>query len=93
MPMNVPEFKSEKEEAEWWDAHPEISVAMFEEAERNGTLRQGSVLVDIGEREMIMLPVEDARLARSQAMRANISIEEYLSGLIHQALEQDKIAS
>ena len=25
----IPTFKSEKEEAEWWDAHPEVVTALF----------------------------------------------------------------
>jgi len=30
----VPKFKSEREEAQWWDAHPEVVTALFLKARK-----------------------------------------------------------
>jgi len=29
----IPRFDSEKEEAEWWDAHPEVATRLLKHAE------------------------------------------------------------
>jgi hypothetical protein len=36
---NAPKFATEQEEAEWWDANPDLVVELFQRAEtaRNGT--------------------------------------------------------
>lgn len=35
----IPKFKSEKEEAAWWDAHPEIITELFQKAKKEGTIK------------------------------------------------------
>lgn len=35
-----PRFKSEKEEAEWWDAHPEIITELFLKARKEGRIKR-----------------------------------------------------
>jgi hypothetical protein len=36
----MPRFKSEKEEAEWWDAHPEIITELFLKARKEGRIKR-----------------------------------------------------
>jgi hypothetical protein len=36
----IPAFKSDKEEAEWWDAHPEVVTALFLEAKKEGKIKR-----------------------------------------------------
>jgi len=45
MPMETrifPDFKSEAEEAEWWDTHEDESMAAFEQAAAEGRLGRGT---------------------------------------------------
>ena len=37
----IPKFKSEAEEAAWWDAHPDFIVEQFEKAAKEGRLLRG----------------------------------------------------
>jgi len=41
--LENPEFKSEAEEAAWWDSHPDETLAVFEEAAKDGTLGRGTL--------------------------------------------------
>src|ERR1017187_480342 len=36
----IPKFESEREEAQWWDAHPEIVTALFLKAKKEGRLER-----------------------------------------------------
>ena len=38
--IRIPQFKSEKAEAEWWDAHPEVITELFLRAKQKGKLRR-----------------------------------------------------
>jgi hypothetical protein len=40
----VPRFKSEREEAEWWDAHPEIITELFLKAKKEGKIKRLPVI-------------------------------------------------
>jgi hypothetical protein len=40
----LPRFKSEKEEAEWWDAHPETITELFLKARKEGRIKRLPVL-------------------------------------------------
>ena len=40
----IPNFKSEKEEAEWWDAHPDVVTAMFLKAKKERKIRRLPVI-------------------------------------------------
>lgn len=41
--MEIPEFKTEQEEAEWWASHQNETLAMFKQAAKDGTLRRGTL--------------------------------------------------
>ena len=40
-PRAIPRFKTEAEEAEWWDAHPEVATAIMKRAIKSGKARRG----------------------------------------------------
>ena len=40
----IPRFKSEKEEARWWDAHPEVITALFLKARKEGKIERLPVM-------------------------------------------------
>jgi hypothetical protein len=42
--MGIPDFKSEQEEAEWWDSNPDIMLRMFKHAMKHGALRRGTLI-------------------------------------------------
>ncbi len=37
----IPRFKTEVEEAAWWDAHPDFLAEQFEKAAKEGRLQRG----------------------------------------------------
>jgi hypothetical protein len=39
--IKIPKFKSEAQEAEWWDAHPEVATSIMSRALKAGTARRG----------------------------------------------------
>src|ERR1039458_10309938 len=36
----IPNFRSEKEEAQWWDAHPEVVTELFIQAKKEGKIKR-----------------------------------------------------
>ena len=81
-------FKTEHEEAEWWDRHQADVEKEFEKALADGTLgcatavRRGSTPTTT-----IRLDPEDITKARVQAEQKGLRYQTYLKGLIHEALQ------
>jgi hypothetical protein len=88
--LKTPEFKSEEEEALWWENNPEFILKQFETAAKDGTLGRGT-LVRRGQTPTttIRLDPTDIELAKSQAQQRGLKYQTYLKMLIHQALRQD----
>jgi hypothetical protein len=64
----VPKFATEREEAEWWDAHMDIVESNLLEAMKNGTARRGvamRLMREAREREKSLVPAPD--VSRSQS--------------------------
>ena len=40
----IPNFRSEKEEAQWWDAHPEVVTELFIQAKKEGKIKRLAVV-------------------------------------------------
>jgi hypothetical protein len=36
----IPNFRSEKREAQWWDAHPEVITGLFIQAKKEGKIKR-----------------------------------------------------
>ena len=93
-PYNMPEFKTETEEADWYFDHQDVVLKAFEDAAANGTLRQGDPLAEFEEaaddlRLQLKLTGVDATLAKTQAEKKGVSYETYVSTLIHEALAKE----
>ena len=90
--LETPNFKTEKEEAEWWDS-PEGQAAIeqgFAEAEREGTLRRRPATKRAPiPTTTIRLDPQDIELAKAQAETRGLRYQTYLKSLIHQALRQE----
>ena len=88
--LKTPEFKSEAEEASWWDNNPDLILKEFETAAKDGTLGRGT-LVRRGQTPTttIRLDPVDIELAKSQAEQRGLKYQTYLKMIIHQALRQD----
>jgi len=96
--LKIPKFKSETEEAEWWDAHREETARWMEEAVSAG---QTTTLSDLRQRareraeraQTQTIPVDPADAARAHALaaRKGIPYETYLKTLLHEALDRDEV--
>ena len=82
--IKIPKFKSEAQEAEWWDAHPEVATSIMSRALKAGTARRGPLKT-----VTMRLPVADIRAARGLAESRGLPYQTYMKMLLHQALEKE----
>lgn len=85
--LQTPEFKSEAEEAAWWDNHPDEVLGVFELAAKEGTLGRGT----LARRSQtaatsIRLDTSDIELAKRIAEKLGLRYQTYLKMIIHQHL-------
>jgi len=87
--MTIPKFRSEREEAEWWDAHRDVATRLLKKA-----LKQGTVQRRPGETRIVTmrLPVRDLEAAQELAERKGLPYQTYVKMLLHQALEKERVA-
>ena len=85
----VPKFRSEKDEAAWWDAHPEVATRLLRQALKQGTVQRRS-----GETRIVTMriPVRDLEAAQQLAGRKGLPYQTYMKMLLHQALEKERVA-
>jgi predicted DNA binding CopG/RHH family protein len=88
--LQTPEFKNEAEEAAWWDSHPDETLAVFEQAAKDGTLGRGT----LARRSQsiatsIRLDAADVELAKTLAEKRGIRYQTYLKMIIHQHLLEE----
>lgn len=90
---DTPEFKSEAEEAQWWDEHREQTAQWMEDAIASG---QTTTLSEVLHRHRaipavsINMEPEDLTRAQAQAARKGLPYEAYLKALLHRALAQEE---
>ncbi len=82
----VPRFRSEAEEAEWWDAHPEVATEVMKRAIRSGKLRRRVPLKAVTMR----LPVSDLKAAQDMAQHRGLPYQTYIKMLLHEALRKER---
>jgi len=90
MAIRIPNFKSEKEEAEWWDAHPEVVTELFLKAKREGKIQRLPVVRSVTKSVTIRMPIADIEMAREIAEKRGLPYQTYIKGLLHQALERER---
>jgi len=88
--LNTPEFKNEKEEAEWYDMHQDELLAQFEQAAKDGTLGRGTLARRAQtSATSIRLNTADIELAKAFAEKRGIGYQTYLKMIIHEHLMQE----
>ncbi len=90
--IRIPKFKSEKEEAEWWDAHPEVITELFLKARREGKIKRLPAVRDATTPVTIRLPIRDVEAAHELAGKRGMPYQTYIKALLHQALERQRKA-
>jgi len=85
----VPKFKSESEEAQWWDAHPEVVTALFLKAKKEGRIERLPRIPGATKSVTIRLPITDLETAQEIADKRGLPYQTFIKGLLHQALERE----
>jgi len=85
----IPKFKSEADEAAWWDSHPDFIVEQSEEAAKEGRLLRG---IPKSKSVTIRIPMRDLEAAQRIADRKGLPYQTYMKMLLHQALEKERLA-
>lgn len=85
----IPKFKSEREEAQWWDAHPEVITALFLKARKAGRLERLPRIRGATKSVTIRLPITDLETAQKIADKRGLPYQTFIKGLLHQALERE----
>ncbi len=88
----IPMFKSEKEEAEWWDAHPEVITELFLKAKKKGKIKRLPDVRGATNSVTIRLPIGDLDAAEALAGKRGLPYQTYIKALLHQALERERKA-
>jgi len=88
----MPAFKSEQEEAAWWDAHPEVITELFLKARKEGRIKRLPVVRGATRPVTIRMPVADVEAAQEIAEQRGIPYQTYIKGLLHKALERERKA-
>ena len=65
VPKRLPKFKSEAEEAVWWDRNPDFIAAQFEKASKEGRVIRGLPGRGATRSITIRLPVDDVEAAQA----------------------------
>jgi predicted DNA binding CopG/RHH family protein len=87
-------FKSEAEEAKWWDESQDALAQEFEKGAAEGTLGHGTVArKGKTPTTTIRLDPEDISRARAQAGLKGLRYQTYLKMLIHESLRQAELQS
>lgn len=79
--VDMPEFRSEAEEARWWDRHQDLIVDLLLKHGRRGAVPTKSVSV--------RLPVTDIERARKLAEKRGVGYQTVIKTLLHEALKKE----
>jgi len=84
--IRIPMFRSEAEEAAWWDSHPEVATEIMKRAIKSGKARRAVPLKTVTMR----LPVPDIKVAQDLAQHKGLRYQTYMKMLLHEALERER---
>ncbi len=84
--ITIPKFRTEAEEAEWWDSHQEVTTAIMKAAIKSGRARRVVPLKTVTMR----LPVPDLKAAQDLAREKGLPYQTYIKMLLHEALEKER---
>jgi predicted DNA binding CopG/RHH family protein len=83
--VDTPRFRSEAEEAEWWDQHQELIADLLVKHGRRGAVPTKNISV--------RLPVTDLERARKIAERRGVGYQVVIKTLLHEALKRESGAA
>lgn len=84
--ITIPTFRTEAEEAVWWDRHPTLATEIMKRALKSGRTRRAVRLRTVTMR----LPVLDIKTAQDLAQRKGLPYQTYIKMLLHEALERER---
>ena len=87
--LAIPKFKTEREEAQWWDAHPEVITALFLKAKKEGRIERLPSIRGATKSVTIQMPIIDLEKAQEIADERGLPYQAFIKGLLHQALERE----
>ena len=82
----IPKFRTEGEEAEWWDRHPDVATEIMKRAIKSGKARRAVPLKS----GTMRLPVPDIQTAQDLAQQKGLPYQTYIKMLLHEALEKER---
>ena len=86
--ITIPKFRTEAEEAEWWDSHPDLATEIMKRALKS---RKATRLVPLKTVTM-RLPVPDIKAAQDLAHKKGLPYQTYIKMLLHEALKKERSA-
>jgi len=86
--ITIPKFRTETEEADWWDTHPELATEIMRRAIKSGKAKRAVLLKTVTMR----LPVLDIKTAQDLAHQKGLPYQTYIKMLLHEALKKEHSA-
>ena len=86
--ITIPRFRTEADEAQWWDNHPEAAAEIMRRALKSGRARRAVPLKTVTMR----LPVPDIKTAQDLAHEKGLPYQTYITMLLHEALKKERSA-
>jgi predicted DNA binding CopG/RHH family protein len=88
----APKFKSEKEEAEWWDAHMDVVGENLLEAMRKGIAHRGGPAALLRETRNITIRIANTDIERAQklAEKKGIGYQTLIKMLLREGLDREE---
>ena len=87
-PITIPKFRTEAQEADWWDTHPEAATEIMRRAIKSGKARRAAPLKTVTMR----LPLPDILAAQDLAHQKGLPYQTYIKMLLHEALKKERSA-
>ena len=89
--LTVPKFKTEAEEAKWWDEHMDTVEENLIDAMQKGETKRGGPSLVLAERReskniTIRMAAVDLALARKQAEEKGLPYQTYIKSVLHEEL-------
>ena len=84
----IPKFRTEAEEANWWDTHPDVATEIMQRAIESGKAKRSAPLRTVTMR----LPVADIESSQSLAHQKGLPYQTYIKRLLHEALKKERSA-
>ena len=85
--MDLPEFKSEAEEAAFWDANPDLITAAFKAARSSRSNR-----ITLSEPISIRIPIDDLTRLKELATKKGMGYQTLAKSMIHEAITREGAA-